>query len=97
MSKTKEEIYNDKVAYWFSGQIGSADIREDVLEAMSEYASECTAPLESRIRELEEGLRNVEIALPQKESYLEDDDTRDFYWRVIVECREHINSLLPKQ
>ena len=35
---TKEEIYLDKVAYWFNGQIGSADIMEDVLEAMEQYA-----------------------------------------------------------
>lgn len=31
--------------------------QRDVIEAMSEYASQCTAPLEARIRELEEGLR----------------------------------------
>lgn len=35
-----EEIYNDKVAHWFNGQIGSSDIKEDVLEAMYEYASQ---------------------------------------------------------
>lgn len=63
-------------------------------ETIQEYADQCTAPLEARIRELEEGLRNVEIALPQQESYLDDNDTRNFYWRVIVECREHINKLL---
>jgi hypothetical protein len=91
MSKTKEEILNaayEPRMHWEKVN------KIKVLTAMSEYASECTAPLEARIRELEEGLRNVEIALPQKESYLDDNDTRNFYWRVIVECREHINNLL---
>lgn len=42
--KTKEEIYNDKIAYWFKGQIGSSDIKEDVLDAMEEYAAQFQTP-----------------------------------------------------
>lgn len=38
LQEAAEAIYNDKVAHWFAGQIGSADIKEDVIEAMQAYA-----------------------------------------------------------
>lgn len=55
---TKEEILQSKL---MNGKhsYGMPFKKSHIYEAMSEYSTQCTAPLEARIRELEEGLREM--------------------------------------
>lgn len=69
---TKEEILDFHVhvfegpkSYEAYPSIDGLTLTESLYNAMSEYANQCTAPLEARIRELEDGWVRVEDRLPE--------------------------------